>query len=162
MRTRLALVSAGMAVLLAVALALAPVDFGRAFGYTVKHPSGAALALLAYTAAFVLRAASWRPFVGARVPFAKLFSLLMGALFLNHAAPAKAGDFARMYALARRVPAERAVASVLLSRVVDLAGLLAVLAAARWPSPAPGEWEGSYFRPSPFAGRRWRSFSWPA
>ncbi len=138
MRTRLALVSAGMAVLLAVALALAPVDLGRAFGYAVSNPSGAALALLAYTAAFVLRAASWRPFVGARVPFTKLFSLLMGALFLNHAAPAKAGDFARMYALARRVSAERAVASVLLSRVVDLAGLLAVLAAALALSGAGG------------------------
>ena len=138
MRIRLILVSAGLAVLLALALALAPVDLGRALGYAASSPSGAAMALLAYTGAFALRAASWRPLVGERIPFAKLFGLLMGALFLNHAAPAKAGDFARMYALARRVPAERAVASVVLSRVVDLVGLLTVLAAALALSGAGG------------------------
>jgi uncharacterized membrane protein YbhN (UPF0104 family) len=138
LRTRLVLVSVGLVVLLALALALAPVDLGRAFGYAAINPFGAAMALLAYTGAFALRATSWRPLVGEGVPFARLFSLLMGALFLNHAAPAKSGDFARMYALARRVSAEQAVASVVLSRVVDLVGLLAVLAAALALSAAGG------------------------
>jgi glycosyltransferase AglD len=55
------------------------------------HPFEMAFALLAYTGAFVLRAASWRPLITARIPLAKLFALLMGALFLNHAAPAKPG-----------------------------------------------------------------------
>ena len=128
MRTRLILVFTGLSLLLALSLVLAPVDLRQALGYAADHPAGAALALLAYTGAFALRAVSWGPLIGTRVPFVKLFSLLMGALFLNHAAPAKAGDLARMYALARRVPAERGVASVVLSRVVDLAGLLAVLA----------------------------------
>jgi uncharacterized protein (TIRG00374 family) len=131
LRARITLVCAGMAVLLALALALAPVDLREGTSYAIGHPLEVALALLAYTGAFVLRAASWRLLIKERVPIAKLFALLMGALFLNHAAPAKAGDLARMYALSRlRVPAARAVTSVVLSRLVDLAGLLAVLVAA--------------------------------
>ena len=131
MRVRLVLVFVALAVLLALALALAPVDLRRALGYAAGHPFEVTLALLAYTGAFALRAVSWRPLVGARVPLAKLFALLMGALFLNHAAPAKAGDFARMYALSRGwVSTERAVVSVVLSRIVDLVGLLAVLVAS--------------------------------
>ena len=140
MRVRLILVSVGLTTLLALALALAPVDLRRASSYVAGHPFEVALALLAYTVAFALRTASWRPLIGARVPFAKLFSLLMGALFLNHAAPAKAGDLARMYALARRVPAERAVASVVLSRLVDLAGLISVLVVS-WAVAGAGSWE---------------------
>ena len=127
--------------LLALALALAPVDLRQASSYAAGHPFEMALALLAYTGAFALRSVSWRPLVGARVPLAKLFALLMGALFLNHAAPAKVGDFARMYALSRGwVPAERAVVSVVLGRLVDLVGLLAVLVAS-WTLVGAGGWE---------------------
>ncbi len=140
MRVRLALICVGLAVLLALALALAPADLVGALSYAADHPFGVALALVAYTGAFALRAASWRPLIGAPVPLARLFTLLMGALFLNHAAPAKAGDLARAYALARRVPAERAVVSVVLSRLVDLAGLLAVLVVA-WSFAGGGGWE---------------------
>jgi glycosyltransferase AglD len=140
LRARLVLVFIGLVVLLALALALAPVDLRRALDYAAGHPFEVALALLAYTAAFALRAASWRPLVGARVPLVKLFTLLMGALFLNHAAPARAGDFARMYALSRgRVSTERAVVSVVLGRLMDLVGLLVVLAAA-WTLAGPGGW----------------------
>ncbi|CAA9440971.1 MAG: Gll0941 protein [uncultured Rubrobacteraceae bacterium] len=131
MRVRLALVSVGMSVLFVLALALAPVDLREAASYATGHPLEVALVLLAYTGAFVLRAASWRTLIGARVPIAKLFALLMGALFLNHAAPAKAGDLARMYALSRwGVSTAEAVMSVVLSRFADLAGLLAVLVAS--------------------------------
>lgn len=133
----------GMAMLVVVALVLAPVDVGRALGYAAERPFEIGLALAAYTGAFVLRAASWRPLAGTSVPLRRLFSLLMGALFLNHAAPAKAGDFARMYALSRRgVPGEEAVVSVLVSRVVDLAGLLVVLGVA-WTQVSAGGWEGA-------------------
>ncbi len=142
MRARIALVCVGMAVLLALALALAPVDLREATSYVTGHPLEVALALLAYTGAFVLRAASWRPLIGDRVPIAKLFALLMGALFLNHAAPAKAGDLARMYALSRwEIPTAQAVTSVLLSRFVDLAGLLAVLVASL-ALAGSGGWHG--------------------
>jgi len=141
MRARLRLISVGLAVLLALALAFAPVDFRLALGHAADHPFEVALAFLAYTGAFVLRALSWRPLTGAKVPLAKLFNLLMAALFLNHAAPAKAGDLARMFALSRRgMPAEKAVVSVVLSRVVDLAGLLAVLVAS-WTVAGVGGWE---------------------
>ncbi len=140
MRARLALVSGGMAVLLVLALVLAPVDLRLAASYATGHPLEVALALLAYTGAFVLRAASWRPLIGARVPPGKLFTLLMGALFLNHAAPAKAGDLARMYALSRwGTPTAEAVTSVVLSRLVDLAGLLAVLVVS-WALAGSGGW----------------------
>jgi uncharacterized protein (TIRG00374 family) len=141
-----------MAVLLVLALALAPVDLREAASYATGHPLEVALALLAYTGAFVLRAASWRPLIGTRVPTAKLFALLMGALFLNHAAPAKAGDLGRMYALSRWgvFPAE-AVVSVVLSRLMDLAGLLAVLVASLAFAGASG-WGGISFPILIFAG----------
>ena len=130
MKRRLALIFVGLCVLVALAFALAGVDLRGAWEYAADHPLEVALAAAAYTAAFALRAVSWRPLIGAPVPLPKLFNLLMGALFLNHAAPAKAGDLARMYALSRLVPSGRAVASVVLSRLLDLVGLLAVLAAA--------------------------------
>ena len=130
MRGRLVLLFAGLGVLLALAFVLAPVDLRGAWGYAVDSPFEVALAAAAYTGAFWLRAVSWRPLIGAPVPLVKLFTLLMGALFLNHAAPAKAGDLARIYALSRLVPGGRAAASVVLSRLVDLAGLLVVLVAA--------------------------------
>ena len=141
MRVRLALAFVGLAVLLALAFVLAPVDLWQVLGYAVGNPFGLALALLAYTGAFVLRAFAWRQLLWERVPLRTLFALIMGALFLNHVAPAKAGDLARMYALAKRgVTGERAVASVVLGRLVDLVGLLAVLTAS-WALVGVGGWE---------------------
>ena len=140
MRVRLILAFVGLAVLLALAFVLAPVDLRQVLGYAVGNPFGLALALLAYTGAFVLRAFAWRQLLWERVPLRSLFALIMGALFLNHIAPAKAGDLARMYALAKRgVAGERAVASVVLGRLVDLVGLLAVLTAS-WALVGVGGW----------------------
>jgi glycosyltransferase AglD len=153
LKARIPLVCVGMAVLLALALALAPVDLREATSYVTGHPLEVALALLAYTGAFVLRAVAWRPLIGVRIPTPKLFALLMGALFLNHAAPAKAGDLGRMYALSRSgVPAAQAVTSVVLSRLVDLAGLLAVLVAAFALAGSGGWWGGVFFPILAFAG----------
>ncbi|QIN79150.1 hypothetical protein GBA65_12155 [Rubrobacter marinus] len=141
MRVRVAALALGMVALAGLALALAPAHLVGAGEYVAEHPLEVGLALVAYTGAFVLRAAAWRPLAGAPVPRGRLFSLLMGALFLNHAAPAKAGDIARMYALSRRgVAGEEAVAGVVASRAVDLAGLLAVLGAA-WTLAGAGGWE---------------------
>lgn len=143
MRGRVTMLALGMVLLMGLALVLAPVDLGRAREYAAERPMEIGLALAAYTGAFVLRAASWRPLVGAPVSRWRLFSLLLGALFLNHAAPAKAGDLARMYALSRRgVPGEEAVVGVLVSRVVDLAGLLSVLGVA-WTLAGADGWEGA-------------------
>lgn len=141
MRRRAVFVAAGMISLLGVALFFAPESLRDAARYAGDHPVGLVAAFGAYTAAFVLRAAAWRWLLPREsVSPAKLFSLIMGALFLNHAAPAKAGDFARMYALARQgVAAGRAVASVLASRACDLAGLVAVFAVA-WTVAGAGGW----------------------
>ncbi|HVF00895.1 MAG TPA: lysylphosphatidylglycerol synthase transmembrane domain-containing protein [Rubrobacteraceae bacterium] len=141
MRARLTLAFVGLAALLVLAFLLAPVDFRQVLGYAANNPFGMVLALLAYTGAFVLRAFSWRRLLWERVPLRGLFALIMGALFLNHIAPAKAGDIARMYALAKRgVAGERAVASVVLGRLVDLVGLLVVLTASLAFAGA-GRWE---------------------
>ncbi|TCJ15589.1 flippase-like domain-containing protein [Rubrobacter taiwanensis] len=140
MKLRLLLLLAGFAVLLAAAVAVSPEAVRQAVYHALRNPLGLSLAFAAYTGAFVLRALAWRELLRDRIPLRWLFSLLLAALFLNHAAPAKAGDFARMYAAARRgVPAERAVASVVLSRVADLLGLLVVLAGA-WALAGGARW----------------------
>ena len=142
MRARLTLAFIGLAALLVLAFLLAPVDLRQVLGYAANNPFGMVLALLAYTGAFVLRAFSWRRLLWERVPLRGLFALIMGALFLNHVAPAKAGDIARMYALAKRgVAGERAVASVVLGRLVDLVGLLLVLTASLAFAGGAGRWE---------------------
>jgi glycosyltransferase AglD len=138
---RLALISAGIVALLALAISLNTDALRQAGQHALDHPWGLLAAFAAYTVSFALRALSWRQLVRENVSLRVLFSLIMGALFLNHAAPAKAGDLARMYALARRgVAWERAVASVVLSRLVDLVGLLAVLTVS-WVVVGIGGWE---------------------
>lgn len=118
----------GFAGLVALALVMAPNTFDQARGYAWRHPVEVVLAFVSYTGAFVLRALAWRPLIGVKVAVPRLFALIMAALFLNHVAPAKAGDLARMYGLAHhKVPWAHSVASVLLSRLTDLIGLLAVL-----------------------------------
>jgi glycosyltransferase AglD len=142
LRARLTFISVGLGMLLALALALNVDPLRQAAVYALDHPLGLLAAFAAYTASFALRTLSWRQFVQERVPLRGLFALTMGALFLNHAAPAKAGDLARMYTLARRgIAGERAVASVVLSRFVDLVGLLAVLIASWAFVGGVWEWE---------------------
>jgi uncharacterized membrane protein YbhN (UPF0104 family) len=110
------------------------------FAYAMDNPLGLLAAFLAYTGAFALRALAWAPLAGGRVPLTRLFSLILAALFLNHAAPAKAGDLARIYGLARRgVRAGRAAASVILARLADLVGLLVILVAF-WAYAGGGDW----------------------
>lgn len=138
---RTGLIPAGITMLLVLVFVLDPKPLLQAARFALNHPLGLLAAFTAYTAAFGLRALSWRELLRERIPPKTLFALVMGALFLNHAAPAKAGDLARMYALAcRGVAGERAVASVVLSRLVDLVGLLMVLAVS-WALIGVGEWE---------------------
>lgn len=140
MKARIAAILGGMAVLGALTIFLDGASLREALAYAVEHPLALISALAAYTGAFVLRAFSWRPLIGREISIARLFSLLLAALFLNHAAPAKAGDVARVYGAARLgVPGGRAAASVILARLVDLAGLLAVLAGA-WALAGNAHW----------------------
>jgi glycosyltransferase AglD len=146
------LILVGTSALLALALVLDAASLRQAAGYVLNHPLGLLAAFAAYTASFALRALSWRQLIREGIPLRELFSLIMGALFLNHVAPAKAGDLARMYALARRgVTGERAVTSVVLSRLVDLAGLLAILAVC-WMRIGVGGWEKLAYPALPLLG----------
>lgn len=140
MKVRAALILLGLAGLFAASLFM-DADFLRgALRYAMQHPAGLLAALGAYTGAFVLRAFAWRSFVPRWIPSSRLFGLLLAALFLNHVAPAKAGDLARVYAIARQgVAGGRAVAGVILARLADLVGLLVVLACA-WTLAGNAEW----------------------
>ncbi len=141
MRVRVTLILAGLLTLGVLAFALDASTLRQATRYTLENPFGLLAALAAYTGAFFLRALAWEPVAGGRVPVRRLFSLLLAALFLNHAAPAKAGDFARIYGIARRgVPGERAAAGVVLARLADLASLLIVLAVS-WTLAGETRWE---------------------
>ncbi len=140
MKRRAALTLAGLVALLALAILLDASSLESAIRHLALDPVGLFAALAAYTGAFALRAAAWRRLVPRRVPVARLFNLLLAALFLNHVAPAKAGDLARIYGTARLgTGGARAAASVLLARLADLIALLAVLACA-WPLAGDAAW----------------------
>jgi glycosyltransferase AglD len=141
LRARVAVILVGMLALVSIALFLDAASLKEALRYAAEHPLALLAAFGAYTAAFVLRAFAWRPFVPRSIPTSRLFSLLLAALFLNHVAPAKAGDFARMYGIAEQgVEGGRAAAGVILARLADLVGLLVVLAGA-WTLTGAAEWE---------------------
>jgi uncharacterized membrane protein YbhN (UPF0104 family) len=146
-RTRVAVILTGLAVLVCVSLFLDAASLRQALRYTAEHPLALLAAFGAYTGAFVLRTFAWRPFVPRSIAASRLFSLILAALFLNHVAPAKAGDFARMYGLAKQgIEGGRAAAGVILARLADLAGLLVVLAGA-WTLAGGAEW-GSLIAPT--------------
>jgi uncharacterized membrane protein YbhN (UPF0104 family) len=140
LRTRAALILTGLAVLVCASLFLDAASLQRALRYAAEHPLALLAAFGAYTGAFVLRTFAWRPLVPRSIAFSRLFSLILAALFLNHVAPAKAGDFTRMYGLTKQgVEGGRAAAGVILARLADLAGLLVVLTAA-WTLAGGAEW----------------------
>ena len=140
MKARAAVIVLGLATLACASLFLDASSLRGALRYAAEHPAGLVAALGAYTGAFLLRTFSWRLFVPRWLPLTRLFSLLLAALFLNHVAPAKAGDVARAYVIAKQgVGAGRAVAGVILARLADLVGLLAVLASA-WALAGDAEW----------------------
>lgn len=139
------MILAGLAALVGVALLLDGEYLRRALRYVAENPLALTAAFGAYTGAFALRALAWRPLIPCPIPRLRLLSLLLAALFLNHVAPGKAGDFARMYGISKRgVSGAEAAASVVLARLADLVGLLVVLTGAwaltggaQWPVTAP-------------------------
>jgi uncharacterized membrane protein YbhN (UPF0104 family) len=147
MRARVAVICAGLAILFSASLFLDAASLRDALSYAAEHPLGLLAAFGAYTAAFILRTFAWRPFVPRSIPASRLLGLILAALFLNHAAPARAGDFARMYGIAKQgVAGGRAAAGVILARLADLVGLLVVLAGA-WAVAGGTEW-GSLIAPA--------------
>jgi uncharacterized membrane protein YbhN (UPF0104 family) len=137
---RVAAILVGMLVLISASLFLDAAPIREALRYAAEHPLGLLAAFGAYTGAFVLRALAWRTFVPQSISALRLFSLILAALFLNHVAPAKAGDLARMYGVAKQgVEGGSAVAGVILARLADLVGLLVVLIGA-WTLAGGAEW----------------------
>jgi uncharacterized membrane protein YbhN (UPF0104 family) len=140
LRKRVAAILLGLVGLLVLTLFVDAAALRGGFAYAMDNPLGLLAAFLAYTGAFALRALAWAPLAGGQVSLIRLFSLILAALFLNHAAPAKAGDLARIYGLAQRgVRAGRAAASVILARLADLVGLLVILVAS-WAYAGGGDW----------------------
>jgi uncharacterized membrane protein YbhN (UPF0104 family) len=146
-RTRVAVILTGLAVLVSASLFLDAASLRQGLRYGVEHPLALLAAFGAYTGAFILRMFAWRPFVPRSIPASKLFGLIFAALFLNHLAPVKAGDLARIYGVAKQgVEGGRAAAGVILARLADLAGLLVVLAWA-WTLAGGAKW-GSLIAPT--------------
>ncbi|HEY8490101.1 MAG TPA: lysylphosphatidylglycerol synthase domain-containing protein [Dehalococcoidia bacterium] len=134
--------AAGLALGAAVLVALARVvDLGQvsaAFRIVAARPDLLGAFLLAYTAAFALRAAAWRALLATPVGVPRLFSILQAALFANHLLPVKVGEALRPYLAARRgVPAAEAAATTVAARLLDFLSLL-IIAAALLPLAAAG------------------------
>jgi uncharacterized protein (TIRG00374 family) len=94
----------------------------------VRHANVALLALsvVVATCTFPLRARRWRPIldpVAPDLPFAPLFSATAIGMMINNVLPARAGEFARAYALSRSTPTvsfPAAFASLAVDRLLDM------------------------------------------
>jgi glycosyltransferase 2 family protein len=104
---------------------------GIRFGEVLAHVRDANVALLVLTVVvatctFPLRARRWRPIldpVAPNLPFAPLFSATVIGMMINNVVPARAGEFARAYALSRSTPAvsfPAAFASLAVDRLFDM------------------------------------------
>ncbi|HEX2498041.1 MAG TPA: lysylphosphatidylglycerol synthase domain-containing protein [Actinomycetes bacterium] len=106
-------------------------------------PAGLALALVAYGAAFVLRAWSWR-WVLPGLPAGQSWAALHVSLLGNHLLPVRLGEVLRVTSVLRRtrLPARPVVASTIALRSADLAVvvLLALVAAPALLAELAGPW----------------------
>jgi uncharacterized protein (TIRG00374 family) len=114
---------------------------GIDFGSVVEHIRGSnplllALSTVAATGIFPLRARRWRPILHAvapDLPFAPLWRATAIGMMVSNLVPARAGELARAYALARetrRVPFTTAFASVAVDRGFDAAIVLLLMVVA--------------------------------
>jgi uncharacterized membrane protein YbhN (UPF0104 family) len=114
-----------------VVLALDLALLQRAFQVLPQNPATVALMALVYTAAFWLRAMAWRALLGNRISTGKLFSILQASLFVNHAAPFKAGEIVRPYLATRHgLSVDEAATSTVVARLLDFAALASIAAVA--------------------------------
>lgn len=114
-------------------------------GEHVRHANVALLVLAAIcaTAIFPLRARRWRPIldpVEPDIPFGTLWSATAIGMMINNVVPARAGEFARAFALSRstRVSFPAAFASLAVDRMFDAVVVFGLMFAAmldpRFPS----------------------------
>lgn len=84
-----------------------------------------ALSAVAATCIFPLRARRWKPIlepIDPDIPFSRLWSATAIGMMINNVVPARAGEFARAYALSRstpKVPFPAAFASLAVDRLFD-------------------------------------------
>jgi hypothetical protein len=111
---------------------------GIAFAEVVAHIRQANLGLLLLSAAaatciFPLRALRWRPIldpIAPGIPFSRLWSATAIGMMINNVVPARAGEFARAYALSRSTPAvpfPAAFASLAVDRLFDAVVVLLLM-----------------------------------
>ena len=111
---------------------------GIAFAEVMEHVRRANLGLLllsavAATCIFPLRALRWRPIldpIAPGLPFSRLWSATAIGMMINNVVPARAGEFARAYALSRstpEVPFPAAFASLAVDRLFDAVVVLLLM-----------------------------------
>ena len=113
------------------------IEFGRVMEH-IQRSNGLLLALstVAATGIFPLRARRWRPIlhsVAPDLPFGPLWRATAIGMMVSNLVPARAGELARAYALARetrRVPFTAAFASVAVDRAFDATVVLLLMFAA--------------------------------
>jgi len=98
-------------------------------------------AALCSTAGYCLRTARWGRLLAPvrRIPFRRLFPILMIGFATNNLLPARVGEFARAYLLGRREGVSRsmALATVVVERVCDGLTLIALMTATLLLFPLP-------------------------
>ena len=91
------------------------------------------LSAVAATCIFPLRAMRWRPIldpIAPNLPFARLWSATAIGMMINNVVPARAGEFARAFALSRstpQVPFPAAFASLAVDRLFDAVVVLVLM-----------------------------------
>jgi uncharacterized protein (TIRG00374 family) len=133
-RTVLSLAAA--AVILGVAVWRAPINWSDAWT-RIRHANvGLYLAAVAvYYSSFLVRSWRWKLLLrnaGEDRPVLPLVPILMVSFFVNCVVPAKMGDLYRAYLarLRQRVPATRALGTIIAERLLDLVVLMSLLLTA--------------------------------
>ncbi len=133
-RTALSLMA--VAVILAVALWRAPIDWGDAWS-RIRHanPGLYLAAIVVYYASFLVRTWRWKLLLrnaGVDRPTMALLPILMVSFFVNCVVPAKMGDIYRAYLarLRQRVVAALALGTIIAERLLDLVVLMTLLLVA--------------------------------
>ena len=94
------------------------------------QPLWLAVLVVAYTAAFWLRAVAWHALVDHSISVFRLFVAIQAALLANHILPFKLGELVRpLMAEKSGLPLTQAAATTAFARVLDLVALVAIAAA---------------------------------